>query len=580
MTTIPPSLAALRARAGSWSWLRVGPFVVLCIILIGAPLALLVTYAFRSSSFAGVGAGPTLDQFQAVFQSEGTLRVILKTVAVGIAVASLVTALALVIAYGATFRLRRRTALIALMVVLGAGLASFIVRIYAWGTILGTNGLANRSLEQLGLIDRPLGFLFFGYFAIVVTMTYVYLPIGVLIVYGAMQDIDPRTVEASRDLGVGRWRTLTRIVMPQGRAGLLGCFGLTAVLSAADYITPQIVGGVRGQTIGTLIRDKALSSLDYPAAAALALSYIAIFILVVAAAAGGWRLTHPLRRRLSRTLDVWGTRLVGRTPAFLARVSFSRPTTAILVAYLVAPTVVVLVFSFNSSITLGLPWKGFTLDWYPNIIGKPGFTDALSNSLEIALIAVLGSSFIGVPYAMSLKRFRGRTQRFLWGMVLLPWVIPGVLLGLGILTAADQQGLQLGVAVTAAVHVLLLAPIVILVIYARLIAMNPELTEAARDLGSSPARAFRTVTLPLILPSLIGAALICAAFSLDEILVTTFTIGSNNTVPIWLLGQARLGFTPGVNALGVMLMSGTVLFVAIAIVTLRRVSSRTPLGGS
>jgi spermidine/putrescine transport system permease protein len=144
------------------------------------------------------------------------------------------------------------------------------------------------------------------------------------------------------------------------------------------------------------------------------------------------------------------------------------------------------------------------------------------------------------------------------------------LIGTSLLVAASDQGIRLGVGVTALAHTLLVAPIVILVVYARLSAMDPSLVEAARDLGASPMKALRTITFPLILPSIVGAALLAAAYSIDEILVTTFTIGTDFTVPVWLLGQARIGFSPGINALGVMLMGGTLLMFGLAAFALRR----------
>jgi ABC-type spermidine/putrescine transport system permease subunit II len=131
--------------------------------------------------------------------------------------------------------------------------------------------------------------------------------------------------------------------------------------------------------------------------------------------------------------------------------------------------------------------------------------------------------------------------------------------------------------ITALAHVLLIAPIVILVVHARLSTMDPVLMEAARDLGSSSRQALRRITLPLILPSIVGAALLAAAYSLDEILVTTFTIGTDSTVPVWLLGQARVGFTPGINALGVMLLSATLIMFALAVSASRRALLSPPV---
>ena len=109
----------------------------------------------------------------------------------------------------------------------------------------------------------------------------------------------------------------------------------------------------------------------------------------------------------------------------------------------------------------------------------------------------------------------------------------------------------------------------------RLALLDPELGHAARDLGSTPARSFRTVTLPLILPSLLGAALVGAAFSLDEIFVTTFTIGAGSTLPLWILSQARVGFDPGLNALGMMLVAATLL-LPLAAFAVYRLLTRLP----
>lgn len=561
-------------------WVGGLPGGLLLLVVIVIPCVLLVTYAFRSATFAGVGPGPTFEQFKWVFESESTRRLMLRTLGVSGAVALLGTSLAFAFAYGAAFRMRRRVALIVLGVMLGAGIISFIVRVYSWGTLLGTNGIINSALIELGLIDHPLGFLYFGYFAIIVTMTYVYLPLGVLTMYGALNDIDPRTLQAGRDLGVGRWRTALQVVVPQVRKSLISTFLLIAILASGDYVTPQVVGGTRGQTIGTLIAEQALSTGNVPRAAAIAISFIVLFAVTLLLLAGLWRVTRAPRRVLGGPFNKLSRPVAAKTPGVLARVSLSRLAALIICAYLVIPTVVVVIFSFNSGLTLGLPWEGFTFGWYGDIVGKPGFGEALTNSIEIAVIAVVGSLAIGIPYAFAMKGRNSKATRLMESSALLPWVIPGVLLGLGILIAAESQGLELGVPVTALAHMALDLPVVTIVIFNRLNAMNPELIAAARDLGSSPFRVFRTVTLPMILPSVIGVALMAAAFSLDEILVTTFTIGLENTIPVWLLSQAKLGFNPGINALGVMLMAGTLTAFGLAALVMSGAGMRKRFGGS
>jgi ABC-type spermidine/putrescine transport system permease subunit II len=523
------------------------PFLAVLVIVLGIPITLLVVYAFRNSTFLGVAPGYTFAHFRDVFSNVADRRLIANS-------------------------------LVALGIVLVSGIASFLVRVYAWGTILGTNGLVNRALELLHVIHQPLGFLFFGYFAIVLTMVYVYLPIATLLMYSAMAEIDPRSLEASRDLGAGRWRTALRTVAPQARSGLLGAFVLTAILAASDYVTPSLVGGIRGEMVGAVIRDTVLINGDFPSASALSVVFIISLMIVLAVLVGGWLGSRSLRIRAFRYLDRLAAGTGRLVPDRVSRTSFSRPATFALLVYLILPAFVVLVFSFNSADGLGLPWRGFTVAWYGRIIRTAGFTDAFRTSVEVAAVAVTVAVLVGLPAAFALRDSRGWLSRIIRAGIFLPYVIPGVMIGAAVITTASDRGLRLGVGPTILVHILLSAPLIILVVYARLVGMDPKIVEAARDLGSTPARAFANVTLPLILPSIIGAALLAVAYSLDELIVTTFTIGTSSTVPIWLFSQAREGFNPGINALGVMLSCGTLIIFAAVIAVLRRTVS--PRAGS
>lgn len=555
---------------GAGNAVQVAPYLLLLALVLIGPLILLVTYSLRESSFLQVGPGPTLDQYSAIFDDPVTMRVIFTSLGVGFTVALVTTVLAFVLSYGIRFRFSQRTGFIALGVVMVAGIASFLVRIYAWGTILGTNGLINSALKGIGLIDEPLGFLFFGYFSIITTMVYLYLPLTSLMVISAMQEVDPRDVEASRDLGAGRWRTALRVVAPQAKIGLISSFALTAILACSDFITPQLVGGTRGQMAGTLIQSLALTNGNYPRAAALALAFLMMILIALALLAIAFRITRRPRAMLSSEVDRFASRLAPRLPTFASRLSFSKPLAILLLVFLVAPTLVVIVFSFNSGTTLGLPWHGFTLEWYPHVIDKIGFTEALLTSVKITVVAVGAGVLIGVPMAFALARTGGKRGALLRSLVFLPYAVPGVLIGVAILIGATDAGIQLGVSVTTFLHMLVVAPVVILIVNARLSGLDPRLLEAARDLGAARFRALRTITLPLILPSIIGAALIGAAYSLDEILATSFTIGTSTTIPIWLFGQARTGFTPDINALGVLLMIGTLVIFSVAALVLRR----------
>lgn len=540
------------------------------LLVVGVPIILLATYSFRESSFLGVGSGPTLEQYKLVFDSAVTVRLMLKTFYVGVVVAAIATTFAFVIGYAITFRMGRRTALTALAVVVASGVASFLVRIFAWGIVLGNNGLINSALERVGLIDSPLQFLYFGRFAIGVTMVYAYLPITTLIVYSSMQSIDPSSIEASRDLGAGRWRTIFRVVGPQARVGIFVAFVVTLILASGDFVTPRIVGGTGGVMIGAAVQDQAQTAGDLPGAAALALSFLGVELVALAAIALLLRFARPLIRAIGRQVDPVAVRISNRLPVHAGRRSMSLPATVALLVYLTVPTILVIIFSFNASPNIGPPLTGLTGDWYSYILSRVGFSDALHGTLIVTLIAVPGSLAIGIPVAFALTRLRGAWARLTWLAVLCPFVIPGVLLGSALLVASSESGVPLGLGLTAVVHVMLLVSVIVIVVYARLEGTDPHIVEAARDLGASAWRAMRTVTLPLLRASIIGGAVLGAAFSLDEVFVTQFTIGTANTVPIWLLGQARRGFTPGVYGLGTLLLIGTLTAFTLAVLTARR----------
>jgi putative spermidine/putrescine transport system permease protein len=538
---------------------RAVPGLVLVGLVVVVPAVVLTTYAFRDTTFLGVGPGPTLDQFRKLVDQPTFWNLTPRTIGVGLIVGPVVTLLSFVMAYGIRFRFSRRAGRRILAVVIAAGIASFLVRIFAWGTVLNANGLVNHVLMKLGIIDNPFEPLFYSSLAVVITMVYLYLPIGIAIMFGALQDIDQFSVEAGRDLGAGRWRTALQLVAPQAAGAITTCFVLTTVLASADYVTPQLVGGTKGIMIGVAIRDRALSGADLPGAAATTIAFLLALAVVLAVVVLLIRVCRLLVRPLAPIANRVATRAARHAPRWMERVSLSRAATILLAFYLILPTVVVFVFSFNSARTLGLPWQGFTTKWYPDVVSRPGFGESLRTSLLVAIVASAAATMVGGAMASAATRTGPRTRRLIQAAALLPFVVPGILIGLGLMIAADASPMVPGYSMTVVAHVVLLLPVVMAVLLTRLMSLNPEFVQAARDLGARQTVAFRTITFPLILPSVLAAFVLCFTISMDEIFVTVFTIGSSTTLPIWILSQARVGFDPGLNALGVMLVTATVV---------------------
>ncbi len=557
-------------RAGRLLPLGASPLVLFLLVMLVAPVCLLVVYSFWQAGFFAVVHQYTNSNYTAIFQQSIYWKLLLKSLGVGFLCGSLMIVFGFAMAYAMTFRFGRFGPRI-LVLVMATLLSSFVVRIYAWKTILGTNGLLNEALVRLGIISHPLGFLLYGYFAIIVTLVYVYLPIVVLPIYAGLQDIDPRVLEASRDLGATRAETFRKVTLPLAMPAIRVAFAFAFVLSSSDYITPNLVGGFSGQMVGNVIADQFGGSSNYPQGAALSVALVIGFGIVLGALALVGRLVRVLAAHRPRR----PRRETRGAPSALARavlrVPWSAAATGVLLVYLLAPLLVVMVFSLNDSPVPGIPFRGFTVQWYRQVLGQGDFHRVLQTSVTVALAAVAVALLIGVPAAFALTRRRFLLSRAVGLAIYGPIVVPGVVIGVALLTAFVYLNVILGVKTTIFAHALLIVPYVVLVMRARLASMDPRIEEAGRDLGSRPLRVLRTVTLPQILPALLGAAILGIAISLDELVVTNFTIGAEATIPTWIFGQMRTGLTPAVNAVAVMLLVVplTLMGVAAAIMRLR-----------
>ncbi len=205
------------------------------------------------------------------------------------------------------------------------------------------------------------------------------------------------------------------------------------------------------------------------------------------------------------------------------------------VAFLLAPLILVIMFSFGQNEHSTFPMGGMTLSWYGALFGNDDFWVALRNSLVVGLTVAFVSVVIGTLGALALAHLRERFSAPTLAMLALPLMLPPLVLGLALLTGYSALGLELSLATVIPAQIVFVQPFALLVIHARMATFNYAVIDAARDLGASPATAFFTVTLPIIRPTMIGAALIALALSLDEFIITYYTIGGGLTLPtlVW-----------------------------------------------
>lgn len=258
--------AALAAPAAAWM-----------LAFFAVPLLVFLLYSFLTAKLYEVSGPLTLEAYRDAVSTDVNRTLAVNSLVVGLCVAAATVAVGLPIAYWLRFAAGRWQVLV-LFLITATFFASYLVRIYAWRSILGENGLLNSGLERLGILDEPLGFLLYNRFSVTVALVHIFLPYVVLVLYAGFRPISPALVEAAQDLGanaVTRWR---RVILPLIAAPAATSFVLVFVLSAADYVTPQFLGGTDGALLGVRIQAALTGSGNWPLGAALSFLMLAAFL--------------------------------------------------------------------------------------------------------------------------------------------------------------------------------------------------------------------------------------------------------------------------------------------------------------
>ena len=239
-------------------------------------------------------------------------------------------------------------------------------------------------------------------------------------------------------------------------------------------------------------------------------------------------------------------------------------------AFLYAPIVVLVVFSFNAG-RLPTAWQSFSLQWYALLARDHALAVALQNSVLIAAASTAIAVLFGVSAAIGLERLPWRRRAWLEGALLLPLVIPEIMMGVALLLLFVLAKMPLGLLTVTLGHVVFNVPVVLVIVRSRLRKLDPQLEEAARDLGATPWQAFRRVTLPLLRPAVAGAALLAFTVSLDDFVVTFFTAGPGaTTLPLKVYSMIKTGISPEINALSAILVVASMGLVGLSLLFQRK----------
>ena len=242
---------------------------------------------------------------------------------------------------------------------------------------------------------------------------------------------------------------------------------------------------------------------------------------------------------------------------------------ALILAFLYLPIVVLVAYSFNDSRSLSWPMSGVTLDWYRTLSQNEQLIKAVGNSIYVASFSTMLTLAIGVPAALALDRMNFPGKGLFRKLILLPIALPGIITGISMLTLFRMFGMNLSLETVIIGHATALLAVVVTQVYARLQRLPKSFEEASGDLGAGVLRTFFLITLPNIRTAVIGAGLLSFTLSFDEIPVTFFLTGRDNTLPMYIWSTMRRGLTPEINAVGALIVMASAILILISVLLLR-----------
>jgi spermidine/putrescine transport system permease protein len=247
------------------------------------------------------------------------------------------------------------------------------------------------------------------------------------------------------------------------------------------------------------------------------------------------------------------------------------------VIYMLVPILVIALFSFETGTGQGeldFAWDGFTVDYWKDAFANKDVNDSMVTSLQLAALSTIFSTLIGTLMAMALVRYEFFGRRVTNLLIILPMATPEIVIGAALLSMfvlpPFSDIFDLGFQTLLVAHVMFSISFVVVVVRSRLIGFDRSLEEAAADLGSTPLTTFRTVTLPLLAPGIMAAALLAFALSLDDFVISNLNSGAETTFPLYIFGASLRGIPVQVNVLATMLFFVTVIAILLVLWQQRR----------
>jgi spermidine/putrescine transport system permease protein len=298
VATSASASSALRRLAGSRAALPALlclPAVLFLVAFLLVPVGNLAITSLWRTQYFQITHDWNLDQFREILERPGVVTTLVRSIWTGLIVAAVTVLVAFPVAWFLRFRAGAWKAPL-LGVVVTVLFSSYLVRIYAWRSLMGREGAINWFLQETGITDEPALFFFYNRFAVVLTLVHIFLPFVILLVLASLEGLEDDVVAAARVLGARAHQTLALVVGPIVFRGLFGAFTFTFILAAGDYVTPQLVGGTSGTLLGSLISIQFLPNGDYSHGSAISL----VFMGTLAACTLGLYVAGRAALRLAR----------------------------------------------------------------------------------------------------------------------------------------------------------------------------------------------------------------------------------------------------------------------------------------
>ena len=522
----------------------------------------LITIVLRSLHEKGRGNLDSLyfGHYAAIVHDDLLRQVALHSVMLAFVAMIVTVALAFPAAYIVS-RLSRQASSLMMVLILMPFWVSIIIRLFAFTTILGQQGIINSVAGYLGFGPFPL---LYNTFATIVGMVAYLLPYLILILVSAMMSIDTSLLIAARTMGASERRVFVDIYFPQVRPALLGGSVLVFVLGLGFFLTPAILGGPHNLTIPIFIQQQ-VQNYQWGKAAAMGIVLLAVSVIgyIIALKIGGKGMLSPVQqgsRGASSRDPLKFTIVTGLCLAVLA----------VDLIILILPLLVVIPTSVSETTQIRFPPIGFSTKWFVEAFTSSTWIDAFFKSVRIGVLTAITATLCGLALARVGTRSKSATLKMVIQTVaIVPLIVPVILLGIGIYDVQGKLGLlgtDFGLVIA---HTVLCLPLAFLVLGNALAAVDISIEQAAWTMGASHARAFAGIIVPMVMPAMVGAFVISFVTSWDEAVLAMFQTELDKTLPVTIYSLLRSGITPVVSAVATIVIVPVLLgSIVIAIRTL------------